>query len=235
MGILVEEMRREGFEVQLSAPEVIYKTIDRVKHEPFEILTIDIINTYQGIVMENLGKRKAILENMSPYGDNKIKLEFKIPARGLIGFRSEFITDTRGTGLMSHRFCSYKPYVGDLQKRTKGAMISIEQGKATGYSLDGLQPRGTLFVKPTDDVYEGMIIGEHNRDSDLDVNPIKGKKLTNMRASGSDDAVKLAPPHVMTLEDAMDWINEDEFIEVTPKFIRLRKKYLRAVDRKRSR
>jgi GTP-binding protein len=234
LGILVEEMRREGFELQLSAPEVIYKTVNGSKHEPFELLTIDVENNYQGIVMENLGKRKAILENMFPHGENKVKLEFKIPARGLIGFRSEFVTDTRGTGLMSHRFYSYEPYVGDLEKRTKGAMISIEMGKATGYALDGLQPRGILFAKPTDEIYEGMIVGEHSRDSDLDVNPTKGKKLTNMRSSGADDAIKLAPPRVMTLEDAMDWINEDELIEVTPKSIRLRKKYLKAVDRKRN-
>lgn len=234
LGILVEEMRREGFELQLSAPEVIYKTINGNKYEPFELLTIDLEDTYQGTIMEKLGKRKALLESMNPYGDNKIKLEFKIPARGLIGFRSQFVTDTRGTGLMSHRFAGYEPYAGEIVKRIKGAMISMEAGKITGFALDNLQERGVLFAGPTVEVYEGMIIGENSRDNDMDVNPCKGKKLTNMRASGSDDAIKLAPPRVMTLEAAMDWINNDELIEVTPKSVRLRKKYLNPSDRKRS-
>ena len=234
IGILVEEMRREGFELQLSAPEVIYKTVDGAKHEPFEILTIDIEDTYQGVIMEKLGKRKALLENMIPYGSNKIKLEFKIPARCLIGFRSQFITDTRGTGLMNHRFAEYAPYAGDIQKRNKGAIVSIETGKTAGFALDNLQQRGILFVGPGVEIYEGMIIGEGSRDNDMEVNPAKGKKLTNMRSSGADDAIKLAPPRVMTLEAAMDWINNDELIEVTPKSVRLRKKYLKANERKRA-
>ncbi len=233
LGILIETMRREGFELQLSAPEVIYKTIDGVKCEPYELLTIDIEEEHQGVIMENLGRRRALLQNMIHHGNKKIRLEFKIPARGLLGFRSQFMTDTRGTGLMSHRYFSYEPDAGPIPARTKGAMVSMENGPATAYALDGLQPRGILFIAPPEDIYEGMIVGEHSRDNDLDVNPAKKKKLTNMRASGSDDAVRLAPCHGMTLEAAMDWINDDELIEVTPKTLRLRKRYLKPSDRKR--
>ena len=232
LGILVEQMKREGFELQLSAPEVIYKTIDNVKSEPFELLTLDIEENHQGTIMEGLGKRKAILQNMIHHGNGKVKLEFKVPARGLIGFRSQFVTDTRGTGLMSHRFMSYEPYAGELPVRTKGAMISMENGTIRGYALDNLQERGILFVGHGDETYEGMIIGEHSRDNDLDVNPTKAKKLTNMRASGSDDAINLTPPRVMTVETSLDWINDDELIEVTPKSLRLRKRFLRASLRK---
>ncbi len=234
LGILVETMRREGFELQLSAPEVICRTVDGQKHEPYELLFIDIEETHQGVIMENLGRRRALLQNMTHHGTNKLRLEFKIPARGLIGFRSQFLTDTRGTGLMSHRFHCYEPYAGDIPGRTRGAMISLENGPATAYALDGLQPRGTLFIAPTEDVYAGMIIGEHSRESDLEVNPTKKKKLTNMRASGSDDAVKLTPPRVMTLEACLDWTNDDELIEVSPKSIRLRKKFLDPNKRKRA-
>jgi len=234
LGILIENMRREGFELSISAPEVIYKKIDGVKCEPFEFLTIDINTQYQGVVMEGLGKRKAELVNMNPYAEGKLRLEFKIPARGLIGFRSQFVTNTRGTGLINHRFSGFEPYAGELIGRVNGALISMETGAATGYALDALQPRGILFSKPTDETYEGMIVGEHSRENDLDVNPTKKKKLTNMRASGSDDAVKLAPPKAMTLEEALEWINNDELIEVTPKSIRLRKRFLKAVERKRN-
>lgn len=234
LGILVETMRREGFELQLSAPEVIYKTINNEKHEPVELLTIDVDEAYQGIIIETLGKRKALMTSMLPHGHGKVRLEFKIPARGLIGFRSQFLTDTRGTGLMNHRFGGYEPYAGDIPGRTKGAMISMEDGKVTAYALDGLEARGILFTAPGDEVYAGQIIGEHSRDNDLDVNPTKGKKLTNMRASGNDDAVKLAPPRIMNLEISFDWINDDELIEVTPKSIRLRKRFLRPGDRKRN-
>ncbi len=233
LSILVETMRREGFEVQLSAPEVIYKTIDGVKCEPYEFLIIDVDEEYQGIIMENLGKRRALLKNMLHHGAGKVRLEFKIPARGLIGFRSQFLTDTRGTGILSHNFLGYEECAGPIAGRTKGAMVSMEAGTITGYALDTLQERGILFVKPTDPTYEGMIIGEHSRENDLDVNPTKRKKLTNMRASGSDDAIKLEPPRAMTIETSLDWINDDELIEVTPKSIRLRKKYLKSVDRKR--
>lgn len=233
LGILIENMRREGFELAISAPEVIYKKIDGVKCEPFELLTIDIEEKYQGTVMEGLGKRKAELLNITPYSEGKLKLEFKIPARGLIGFRSQFVTNTRGTGLINHRFSGYEPCAGELIGRVNGALISMETGTVTGYALGGLQPRGILFKKPTEEIYEGMIIGEHNRENDLEVNPTKKKKLTNMRASGSDDAIKLAPSKVMILEEALEWINNDELIEVTPKSIRLRKRLLKAVDRKR--
>lgn len=234
LSILVEVMRREGFELQLSAPEVIYKNIDGQKCEPFELLIIDIDEDHQGVVIENLGKRRAMMQNMIHHGTHKIRLEFKVPARGLIGFRSQFMTDTRGTGMMSHTFLGYEPYAGVIAGRTKGALISMEPGTATGYSLDSLQERGVLFVTPTEEVYEGMIIGEHSRENDLDVNPTKRKKLTNMRASGSDDAIKLSPPRIMTIETSLDWINDDELIEVTPKSIRLRKKQLKSVNRKRS-
>lgn len=233
LGILIENMRREGFELGVSAPHVIYKDIDGVKHEPFELLILDINEEHQGAIMEKLGVRKAELQNLVPEQNGKLRLEFKIPSRGLLGFRSQFITDTRGTGLMNQQFCGYEPYCGDIPRRTKGSLISMEDGVATGYALDALQSRGILFVAPGAQVYEGMIVGQHSRSNDLDVNPTKKKKLTNMRASGSDDAVKLAPPKVMTLEESMEWINDDELIEVTPKSIRLRKQYLKAVERKR--
>jgi GTP-binding protein len=234
LGILIETMRREGFELGVSAPQVIYKEIEGHKCEPFELLTIDIPAEYQGAIMEMLGQRRAELQNMTPYGNNKIKLEFKIPARGLIGVRSQFATVTRGNGLLSHRFFDYEPCVGEITGRMNGAMISMENGSISGYALDTLQQRGILFVGPGVETYEGMIVGEHSRENDLDVNPTKKKKLTNMRASGSDDAIQLEPPKIMTLEEALEWINADELIEVTPQSIRLRKRYLRAVDRKKN-
>ncbi len=233
LGILIETMRREGFELQLSAPEVIYKDVNGVKCEPYELLTIDVDEEHQGVVMENLGKRRALLQNMIHHGNGKVRLEFKIPARGLLGFRGQFLTDTRGTGLMNHRFHGYEDYAGEIPARTKGALVSMENGAVTAYALDGLKDRGILMVNPTDNVYEGMIIGEHSRDNDLDVNPTRAKKLTNMRASGTDDAVKLAPPRIMNLEQSLEWINDDELIEVTPQSIRLRKRYLKSNERKR--
>ncbi len=233
LGILIENMRREGFEMQVSAPEVIYKTIDGVKHEPMELLVIDVPEEYQGVLMEKLGQRKAELTHMHPYDDGRIRLEYQVPSRGLIGFRGQFLTDTRGTGIANYSFSGYKPYKGDIPTRTKGALISMELGTVTAYALDNLQQRGVLFVKPQDKVYQGMIIGEHSRDNDLDVNPAKAKKLTNMRASGTDDSAKLAPPKIMELEYCMEWIRPDELIEVTPKSIRLRKKVLQANMRKK--
>lgn len=224
LGILIENMRREGFEIQVSAPEVIYKTIDGVKCEPMELLIIDVPEEYQGVLMEKLGQRKAELKHMHPYDDGRVRLEYEVPSRGLIGFRGQFMTDTRGTGIANYSFAGYKPYKGDIPSRTKGALVSMESGVVTAYALDNLQQRGTLFVKPTDKVYEGMIVGENSRDNDLEVNPTKQKKLTNMRASGTDDAVKLAPPKIMELEYCMEWIRPDELIEVTPTSIRLRKK-----------
>ncbi len=234
LGVLVENMRREGFELQISAPQVIYKTIDGVKCEPIEWVVIDVPQEYQGAAMENMGRRKGIMKNMVNYENGRVRLEYEIPSRALLGFRSQFMTDTRGTGLLNMSFHDYQPYKGDIVTRTKGALVSMETGMATAYALDALQARGILFVKPGDEVYEGMIIGECSRDSDLDMNPCKSKKLTNMRASGTDDATKLPPVRVMDLEKCMEWIRPDELIEITPNHVRLRKKILRASMRKRS-
>ena len=228
LGILIENMRREGFEMQISAPEVIYKTIDGVKNEPIEFVVIDVPEEYQGAVMENMGRRKANMKHMTTYENGRVRLEYEVPARALIGFRGQFLTDTRGTGLLTMSFYGYQPYKGDIPTRTKGALVSIETGPVTAFALDTLQERGTLFVEPTDQVYEGQIIGECSRDNDLDVNPCKQKKLTNMRASGTDEQVRLAPAKKMELEQCMEWIKPDELIEVTPLSIRLRKKILRA-------
>jgi len=233
LGILLETMRREGFELEVSSQHVIFKTIDGKKHEPMELLVLDIQEEHQGVVMELLGQRKAELQNLIPEQNGKVRLEFKIPSRALIGFRSLFVTNTRGTGLMNQQFLGYEPYCGDLPSRTKGAMISMENGVATPYSMDALQSRGIFFIKPGEDVYEGMIIGENNRNNDLEVNPTKKKKQSNVRSSGTDEAVKIEPPKIMTLEEAMEWIHDDELIEVTPESIRLRKKYLKAHERKK--
>lgn len=232
LGILVENMRREGFELQLSAPEVIYKTIDGVKCEPIEYLVIDIMEEHQGIVMERLGKKKAEMKNIHHYENGRMRLEFEIPSRGLLGFRSQFLTDTRGTGLANFNFQGYQPYKGDIPTRTKGALVSMETGASTGFALDNLQARGTLFIGPGENLYEGMVIGENSREGDMDVNPCKQKKLTNMRASGTDEMIKLTPPRPMELETCMEWIMPDELIEVTPHNIRLRKKILKANLRK---
>ena len=232
LGILLENMRREGFEFQVSAPEVIYKTINNVKCEPIEYLVLDVQEEHQGIIMEFLGRKKAIMKNMVHYDNGRVRIEFEVPSRGLLGFRSQFLTDTRGTGIANFSFLDYQPYKGDIITRTKGALVSMDNGKVTAYALDTLQERGKLFVEPGDQVYEGMIVGEHSRDNDLDVNPTKQKKLTNMRASGTDEAVKLEPVSKMDLETCMEWIQPDELIEVTPNSIRLRKKILRASLRK---
>ena len=234
LGILLETMRREGFEMQVSAPEVINKTIDGKKHEPIEYAIIDVNTEYQGVVIEHLGLRKGEMQNIQPLGSgDRVRLEFTVPARGLLGFRGQFLTDTRGTGILNTTFHGYEPFKGAIPSRVRGALSSMVRGSTTAYALDALQARGELFVKPGEEVYEGMIIGEHSRDNDLDVNPCKAKKLTNMRASGSDDSVKLAPPRQMTLEMCMEWINPDELIEITPSTIRLRKKVLKAVFRKK--
>lgn len=232
LGILIENMRREGFELQLSAPQVIYKTINGEKNEPIEHLVVDVPEEYQGAVMENLGRRKADMKMLTPYNDGRVRIEYEVPSRALLGFRSQFLTDTRGTGVATYSFAGYQPYKGDIPTRSKGAMVSMENGTVTAYALDNLQERGTLFVKPGDAVYEGMIIGESSRENDMDVNPCKAKKLTNMRASGTDDAVRLAPPRAMNLETCMEWIRPDELIEVTPLHIRLRKRGLKAHQRK---
>jgi len=232
LGVLVENMRREGFELQLSAPEVIYKTINGVRNEPIEYVLLDIPQENQGVVMENMGRRKAQMINMHLYDDGRMRLEYHVPSRALLGFRSQFLTDTRGNGIVNFSFHGYEPYKGDIQTRVKGAIVSMENGVTTGFALNNLQERGTLFLGPGDDVYEGMIIGESSREDDMDVNPCKEKKLTNMRASGSDEAIKLVNPKNMDLEICMEWIRPDELIEVTPTHIRLRKKILKAVFRK---
>lgn len=235
LAVLIEAMRREGFELQLSCPQVIYQDIDGKKCEPFELLVIDVHTDYQGAVMALVGNRRAELIQIVPLGEDKVRLEFEIPSRGLLGLRGLFLTETRGTGMISSRFLKYKPFAGDIPSRTRGSLVSMENGKITGYALDNLQDRGILFVFPGEETYQGMIVGEHSRENDLDVNPIKGKKLTNMRASGTDEALKLAPPKIMNLEQALDWVDNDELIEVTPKSLRLRKKFLIPSDRKKNR
>lgn len=231
--ILAENMRREGFEFCLGRPEVIVREIDGVKCEPYELLVIDTPDDCTGAVIEKLGKRKAEMTAMNPTGDGQTRIEFEIPARGLIGFRSQFLTDTRGEGVMNHSFLEFRPLSGAAIHRSNGALVSMENGVALAYSLWNLQERGVLFNEPQDKVYIGMIIGEHSRPNDLEVNPIKGKNLTNVRASGSDDAIKLVPPRKNTLERALEWIEDDELVEVTPKNIRIRKKYLDPNIRKR--
>lgn len=231
--ILAENMRREGFEFCFGRPEVIVKEINGVKCEPFEFLVIDAPDDCTGTVIEKLGKRKAEMKSMSPTGDGQTRMEFEIPARGLIGFRSQFLTDTRGEGVMNHSFLEFRPFGGNVEKRQNGALVSMENGVALGYSLWNLQDRGVLFIAPQAKVYIGMIIGEHSRPNDLDVNPIKGKNLTNVRASGSDDAIKLVPPRDLNLERALEWIEEDELVEITPKTIRIRKRYLDPTTRRR--
>ena len=231
--ILAENMRREGFEFCLGRPEVIVREIDGVKCEPFEHLVIDAPDDCTGTVIEKLGKRKAEMKAMNPTGDGQTRIEFEIPARGLIGFRSQFLTDTKGEGVMNHSFLEFRPLSSGEIRRSNGALISMENGVALAYSLWNLQDRGVLFCSPQDKVYVGMIIGEHSRPNDLDVNPIKGKNLTNVRASGSDDAIKLVPPRKLSLERALEWIEEDELVEVTPINIRVRKRYLDPTLRKR--
>ncbi|WP_300363378.1 translational GTPase TypA [Hydrogenimonas sp.] len=233
ISILAENMRREGFEFLISRPEVVIKEENGVRMEPYEHLVIDVPEEFSGSVIEKLGRRKAEMTSMNPMPDGTTRIEFEIPARGLIGFRTQFLTDTKGEGVMNHSFLAYRPFVGNVEHRANGALISMENGKALGYSLFNLQDRGILFIKPQTEVYVGMIIGEHARPNDLEVNPIKGKKLSNVRSSGADDAIVLVPPREMTLERAMEWIEDDELVEVTPENIRVRKRYLDPHVRKR--
>ena len=231
--ILAENMRREGYEFCLGRPEVIVREIEGVRCEPFEHLVVDVPDEFSGTVIEKLGRRKAEMTSMSPTCDGQTRIEFEIPARGLIGFRSQFLTDTKGEGVMNHSFLDFRPLSGTVEQRSNGALISMENGVTLAYSLWNLQDRGVLFVDPQTKVYVGMIIGEHSRPNDLDVNPIKGKNLTNVRASGSDDAIKLVPPRKLSLERALEWIEEDELVEVTPENIRVRKRYLDPTMRRR--
>jgi len=232
--ILAENMRREGFEFSLGRPEVIIKEENGVKMEPYEHLVIDVPDAHTGTVIEKLGRKKAEMVAMNPTGDGQTRIEFEIPARGLIGFRGQFLTDTKGEGVMNHSFLEFRALSGAVEHRKNGALISMEDGVAVGYSLFNLQDRGALFIGPQTKVYKGMIIGEHARPNDLDVNPIKGKNLTNVRSSGADEAIKLVPPRDMALELALEWIENDELVEVTPNTIRIRKRILDATKRKRA-
>ena len=235
--ILIENMRREGYELAVSRPRVVFKMVDGVRHEPFELLSVDVEENHQGGVMEELGRRRGDLQDMQPDGKGRVRLEYRIPARGLIGFQGEFMTLTRGTGLMSHIFDDYAPVdntKGEMAGRRNGVLISQDDGAAVAYALWKLQDRGRMFVVHNDPVYEGMIIGIHSRDNDLVVNPIKGKQLTNVRSSGTDEAVRLVPPIQMSLEYAVEFIDDDELVEVTPKSIRLRKRYLKEHERKKA-
>ena len=232
LSILIENMRREGFELQVSKPQVIFKEEDGKVTEPIELALVDVADEYVGVVIEKLGIRKGEMINMVQGSDGYTRLEFKIPARGLIGFRNEFLTDTKGTGILNQSFYEYELFKGAIPTRTRGVLVAMEGGTTLAYGLDGLKDRGTLFFGPGVDVYEGMIVGEHSRSNDLVVNVCKGKKLTNMRASGSDDNVKLSPPRAFTLEQALEYIEDDELLEVTPTFIRMRKKELKANLRK---
>ncbi len=232
--ILLENMRREGFEMAVGKPRVVYREVNGEKCEPYEILTVDLEDDTQGAVMEELGRRRGELSNMESDGNGRTRLEYRIPARGLIGFQGEFLTLTRGTGLMAHIFDDYAPVKADMPGRRNGVLISSEQGEAVAYALWKLQDRGKMFSVPGDKLYEGMVIGIHSRDNDLIVNPIKGKQLTNVRASGTDEAVRLVPAVQLTLESAVEFIDDDELVELTPKSIRIRKRFLLEHERKRA-
>ena len=233
LSILLENMRREGYEVQVSKPSVILKEINGKTYEPVEMALIDVEDSFTGIVIEKLGSRKGELVSMTPGQDGYTRLEFKIPSRGIIGYRNEFLTDTKGSGILNHSFYDFEPYKGPIASRKKGVLIATETGVSIAYALNAIQERGELFIGPGVDIYEGMVVGEHAKENDLIVNACKTKKLTNTRASGTDDAVKLAPPRKLTLEQALDYISDDEYVEVTPNFIRLRKKYLTDAERRK--
>jgi len=232
--ILLETMRREGYEIAVSRPRVIFKEIDGVKCEPYELLTVDVEDANQGAVMEELGRRRGELQDMQPDGKGRVRLDYRMTARGLIGFQGEFMTLTRGTGIMSHVFDDYGPMKAELEEHRNGVLVSQDDGAAVAYALWKLQERGRMFVNPGEPVYEGMIIGIHSRDNDLVVNPIRTKQLTNIRASGKDEAILLTPPIELTLEYAVEFIGDDELAEITPKSIRLRKRFLKEHERKRA-
>jgi GTP-binding protein len=232
--ILLENMRREGYEMAVGRPRVVMRTINGVREEPYELLTVDVEDGHQGAVMEELGRRRGDLQDMQADGKGRTRLEYRIPARGLIGFQGEFLNITRGTGLASHIFDDYGPVKGEMEERRNGVLISQDDGEAVAYAPWKLQDRGRMFVSPGDALYEGMVIGIHSRDNDLVVNPIKGKQLTNVRASGTDEAVRLVPPIELTLEKAVEFIADDELVEITPKSIRIRKRHLKEHERKRA-
>ena len=234
LAILIENMRREGYELQLSRPQVIMKRINDVLSEPMEHLIIDVPEEFTGVVIEKLGKRKGEMKNMVAFNQN-VRLEFIIPARGLIGYRSEFLTDTRGTGILHHNFHGYEPFKGEIPGRTRGALVAMESGISSAYAMYKLQERTEFFIEPGTKVYEGMVVGENSRNNDMFINVTRTKQLTNMRASGADEAIRLEPPTILTLEQAIEWISDDEYVEVTPQFIRIRKKYLNEIARKNAR
>lgn len=233
LSILIETMRREGYEMQVGKPEVVYKIIDGKKLEPIESLTVEVPQEFMGTVMELLGRRKAEMVDMAEVA-GYMRINFLIPARGLIGFRSELLTSTKGNGIMHHVFHSYAPYKGDIAGRSRGSLVAFEEGLTTGYGIFNLQDRGIMFIEPNQKVYEGMIVGENSREMDIDINPCKQKHVTNMRSSASDEAIRLVPPKVMSLEQALEYINDDELVEVTPSSIRLRKAVLDRVTRGRA-
>jgi GTP-binding protein len=232
--ILLENMRREGYEVAVGRPRVVTRDIDGVRCEPFEMLTVDVEEVHQGGVMEELGRRRGEMIDMQPDGKGRVRLEYRIPARGLIGFQGEFLTMTRGTGIMSHVFDEYAPMKGEIAERRNGVLISQDDGDAVAYALWKLQERGRMFVSPGDPLYEGMVIGIHSRENDLVVNPVRTKQLTNVRASGKDEAINLTPPIQLSLESAIEFIGDDEIVEITPKSIRIRKRHLKEHERKRA-
>ena len=234
MGVLIENMRREGFELSISRPRVIYKDVDSIKNEPIEEVTIDVDEEFSGAVIEKLSSRKGEMVDLKSSGSGKTRIIALVPSRGLIGYHSEFMTDTRGTGILNRVFHSWSPHKGSIAGRRQGVLISMENGSSVAYAIFNLEERGKFFIGSGEEVYEGMIIGEHNRDNDLEVNPLKGKKLTNIRASGNDEAVRLTPPTKLSLEQAIAYIDDDELVEVTPNHIRLRKRILTSVERKRS-
>ena len=234
IAILIENMRREGFELQVSQPQAIVKDIDGVKSEPYEEVIVDVPSEFQGTIIEKLGKRKGIMKDMK-IKDNQVRLTFEIPTRGLLGYRGSFVVDTKGLGILSSRFIGFKPYAGEIQKQEFGSMTSMVSGKAMAYSLWNLQERGVLYIDPAIDIYEGMVIGHVLNGEDLEVNPIKNKTLTNVRASSSDEALYLVPPMRLDIEKGLEIMNSDEYLEITPKNVRLRKKFLTKQERDRNR
>ncbi|NNF03806.1 MAG: translational GTPase TypA [Rhodothermales bacterium] len=234
MAILIEQMRREGFEFSVGMPRVITKEEGGKLQEPYELALIDVAEPYMGTVVQKMGERKGVMSKMINHGSGRVRLEFEVPSRGLIGYRTEFLTDTKGTGILTHLFLGYRKWAGDISHRATGTLVADRHGKATGYAILNLQERGELFVGPGDAVYEGMLVGENSRDADLDVNITKEKKLTNMRAASADAFEKLIPPRRMSLEESIEFIREDELIEVTPTSLRLRKRFLNPHDRKRA-
>ncbi|MCB5246486.1 MAG: translational GTPase TypA [Candidatus Cloacimonetes bacterium] len=234
LSILMENMRREGYEFQISKPRVLFKEVDGKLLEPMELAVVEVSQEYVGAVIDMMGARKGEIVSMAPAVDGYSRLDFKIPARGLIGCRNEFLTETRGTGIMTQCFCGYEPFKGEIGGSAHGSLVSLETGTALGYSLNAFQPRGTFFIHPNTEVYAGMVVGQHSKEKDLVINVCRGKKLTNNRAAGKDDAINLIPPRVFSLEQAMEYVGDDELLEITPDSIRLRKKILHHTDRKRA-